>query len=93
MLSKLTVAIKIANYELDAPVILAPLSGVTDKPFRKVVRKFGAPLLVTEMVASRSMILQTKQSLQKCSFDHEGGLTSVQLAGCEPFLLYTSRCV
>jgi tRNA-dihydrouridine synthase B len=77
-------SIKIGSYELTAPVILAPMSGVTDKPFRKVVRKFGAPLLVTEMVASRSMIIQTKQSMQKCQFDQEGGLTSVQLAGCEP---------
>ena len=60
------------------------MSGVTDRPFRRIVRKFGAPLLVTEMVASRSMIMQTKKSMQKCKFDHEGGLTSVQLAGCEP---------
>lgn len=77
-------AIKIDKYELSAPVVLAPMSGVTDKPFRKMVRKFGAPLLVTEMIASRSMILQTRQSMQKCTFDQEGGLTSVQLAGCEP---------
>lgn len=76
--------IKIGNYTIDEGVILAPMSGVTDKPFRKVVRKFGAPLLVTEMVASRAMIMQTRQSMQKCAFDHEGGLTSVQLAGCEP---------
>ncbi|MFN5382889.1 MAG: tRNA dihydrouridine synthase DusB [Alphaproteobacteria bacterium] len=76
--------LKIGDYILDAPVILAPMSGVTDKPFRKIVRKFGAPLLVTEMVASRSMIIQTKQSMQKCAFDQEGGLTSVQLAGCDP---------
>jgi len=60
------------------------MSGVTDKPFRKVVRNFGAPLLVTEMIASRAMIMHTRQSMQKCDFDHEGGLTSVQLAGCEP---------
>lgn len=76
--------IKIGDHILEGNVILAPMSGVTDKPFRKVVRKFGAPLLVTEMIASRAMILQTRQSMQKCSFDHEGGLTSVQLAGCEP---------
>jgi tRNA-dihydrouridine synthase B len=76
--------IKIGKYELAAPVVLAPLSGVTDKPFRKMVRHFGAPLLVTEMVASRAMILQTKQSMQKCQLDQEGGLTAVQLAGCEP---------
>lgn len=76
--------IKIDKYVIEQPVILAPMSGVTDKPFRKMARKFGAPLLVTEMVASRSMILQTRQSMQKCQFDHEGGLTSVQLAGCDP---------
>ncbi|MFI4984153.1 MAG: tRNA dihydrouridine synthase DusB [Rickettsiales bacterium] len=77
-------AIKIDQYELDAPVVLAPMSGITDKPYRKIVRKFGAPLLVTEMIASRAMIVQSRQSMQKCQFDQEGGLTSVQLAGCEP---------
>jgi tRNA-dihydrouridine synthase B len=76
--------VSIAGYELDSPVILAPMSGVTDKPFRKIVRNFGAPLLVTEMVASRAMVEQCRKSLQKCQFDQEGGLTSVQLAGCEP---------
>ncbi len=74
----------IGNYKIDSPVILAPMSGVTDKPFRKMVRRFGAPLLVTEMVASRAMIVHTRQSMQKCELDQEGGLTSVQLAGCEP---------
>ena len=74
----------IDQIKINPPVILAPMSGVTDKPFRSIVRQFGAPLLVTEMVASKSMILKTRQSMQKCSFDHEGGLTSVQLAGCEP---------
>ncbi len=77
-------AIKIGEYKLEDPVILAPMSGVTDKPFRAMVRKYGAPLLVTEMIASRAMIVQSRQSLQKCQFDPEGGLTSVQLAGCEP---------
>jgi tRNA-dihydrouridine synthase B len=76
--------LNIDKYQLPSPVILAPMSGVTDKPFRKMVRKFGAPLLVTEMIASRAMIVQSRQSLQKCQFDQEGGLTSVQLAGCEP---------
>lgn len=76
--------IKIDQYQLDAPIILAPMSGITDKPYRKIVRNFGAPLLVTEMIASRAMIAQSKQSMQKCQFDQEGGLTSVQLAGCDP---------
>jgi tRNA-dihydrouridine synthase B len=75
--------IKIGKHTLDSPVILAPMSGVTDKPYRKIVRDFGAPLLVTEMIASRAMIVQSRQSMKKCEFDKEGGLTSVQLAGCE----------
>ena len=80
-------ALKIDGYELSAPVILAPMSGVTDKPFRKMVRKFGAPLLVTEMVASHAMVMQARKSIQRSQFDHEGGLTSVQLAGCEPGIM------
>ena len=79
--------LKIDGYELSAPVILAPMSGVTDKPFRKLVRKFGAPLLVTEMVASHAMVMQARKSIQRSQFDHEGGLTSVQLAGCEPDIM------
>lgn len=78
------VAISIGKYELDAPVVLAPMSGVTDKPFRDIVSDFGAPLLVTEMIASRAMIVQSRQSMQKCMVDNSRGLTSVQLAGCEP---------
>jgi len=64
--------------------ILAPMSGVTDEPFRKMVRKCGAVLLVTEMIASRAMVVQSRQSMQKCRFNPQEGLTSVQLAGCEP---------
>lgn len=79
--------LKIANFELSAPIILAPMSGVTDKPFRKMVRKFGAPLLVTEMIASHAMVMQARKSLQRSKFDQEGGLTSVQLAGCEPDIM------
>lgn len=75
--------IKIDNIEID-PVILAPMSGVTDMPFRKIVKKCGAGLVVSEMIASRAMILQTRQSIQKCSISEEEDLTSVQLAGCEP---------
>jgi len=66
------------------PVILAPLSGVTDMPFRKLVKKCGAGLVVSEMIASRAMILQTRQSMQKCHVSEEEDSTSIQLAGCEP---------
>ena len=64
--------IKIDNILLESNVLLAPMSGVTDLPFRKLVKKFGAPLLISEMIASRAMILQTKESLKKCEKNESG---------------------
>ena len=75
--------IKIGNIELDNNVLLAPMSGVTDLPFRRLVKKFGASLVISEMIASRAMILQTKQSIMKCQNDGHFPM-SVQLAGCDP---------
>ena len=63
--------IKIANIELQENVLLAPMSGVTDLPFRKLVKGFGAPLVISEMIASRAMILQTRESLKKCQKDQK----------------------
>ncbi|QGR02404.1 tRNA dihydrouridine synthase DusB [Ehrlichia ruminantium] len=68
----------------DHPVILAPMSGVTDFPFRSLVRSLGAGLLVSEMIASRAMIIQTKNSLQK---SHIQDNTAIQLAGCDPLIM------
>lgn len=73
--------LQIGSLTIDSSVILAPMSGVTDYPFRSIVKKLGASLLVSEMIASRAMIMQTRQSLQKAKVDE---LTAVQLAGCEP---------
>lgn len=72
------------NITLKSNVLLAPMSGVTDLPFRRLVKKFGASLLISEMIASRAMIMQTESSMQKCKKDESNGLTSVQLAGCDP---------
>ncbi|QKX01996.1 tRNA dihydrouridine synthase DusB [Wolbachia endosymbiont of Dirofilaria (Dirofilaria) immitis] len=76
--------LQIGNLEINSPVILAPMSGVTDYPFRSIVKKLGASLLVSEMIASRAMILHTRQSMQKAKIDE---LTAVQLAGCEPDII------
>ncbi|WP_375327035.1 tRNA dihydrouridine synthase DusB [Candidatus Tisiphia endosymbiont of Nemotelus uliginosus] len=84
-------SIKIGNITLPHPVILAPMSGVTDLPFRKLVRKFSSGLVVSEMVASRAMIIETRQSLQKCAILKEEDTGScVQLAGCEPDVIAES---
>lgn len=72
---------------IDDPVILAPMSGVTDMPFRQLVKSFGAGLVVSEMIASRAMILETRQSLQKCARSKMESPMSVQLAGCDPAVM------
>jgi tRNA-dihydrouridine synthase B len=74
----------IGDLALDNPVILAPMSGVTDLPFRRLVRRMGAGLVVSEMVASAAMIRQTRQTLQMVSSAATEFPLSVQLAGCEP---------
>ncbi len=79
--------IQIGNIKLEDNVLLAPMSGVTDLPFRRLVKSFGAPLLISEMIASRAMILQTRQSLQKCQKDDSTYPLSVQIAGCDPNIM------
>lgn len=76
--------ISIGNIRIDSPVLLAPMTGVTDLPFRKLVRRFGSGLNVTEMIASQAMIRETRQSLQKCAWDAIEEPVSMQLAGCCP---------
>ncbi len=76
--------IRIGPLTIDCPVILAPMTGVTDMPFRKLVRHFGSGLNVTEMIASPAMIRETRQSLQKAAWAAVEEPVSVQLAGCEP---------
>ena len=77
--------IAIGPVTIDAPVILAPMTGVTDMPFRKVVRHYGSGLNVSEMIASQAMIRETRQSLQKAAWDAVEEPISMQLAGCAPY--------
>lgn len=74
----------IGPVNISAPVILAPMTGVTDRPFRTLVKRFGAGLTVTEMIASEAMVRETRQSLQKAAWDPSEEPVSMQLAGCEP---------
>ena len=76
--------ISIGPLRINAPVILAPMTGVTDLPFRRIVKRYGAGLTVSEMIASQAMIRETRQSLQKALWDPVEEPVSLQLAGCEP---------
>src|ERR1700746_3651657 len=74
----------IGSLILDDPVILAPMSGVTDLPFRRLVKGLGAGLVVSEMIASEAMIRETRQSLSMSKSCADEQPMAVQLAGCEP---------
>src|SRR5687768_2052743 len=76
--------LQIGPVRIDSPVILAPMTGVTDMPFRRVVKRYGAGLTVTEMIASQAAIRETRQSLQKAAWDPAEEPVSMQLAGCSP---------
>lgn len=76
--------IAIGDVSITCPVVLAPMTGVTDMPFRTLVRRYGSGLNVTEMIASPAMIRETRQSLQKAAWDPVEEPVSLQLAGCSP---------
>ncbi len=79
--------IQIGPLTVSQPVILAPMTGVTDLPFRRIVKHYGAGLTVTEMIASQAMVRETRQSLQKCAWDPSEEPVSMQLAGCDPAVM------
>ena len=76
--------IQIGNVTIETPVILAPMTGVSDLPFRRIVRSYGSGLNVTEMIASQAAIRETRQSIQKALWDPMEDPVSMQLVGCEP---------
>ena len=77
-------AITLGDVTIAAPVILAPMSGVTDLPFRRLVKRLGAGLVVSEMIASQAMIRKSRQSLKMAENAPDEYPMAVQLAGCEP---------
>jgi tRNA-dihydrouridine synthase B len=80
-------SINLGPIEIADPVILAPMSGVTDMPFRRLVKRHGAGLVVSEMIASQAMIRQSRQSLKMAEKSAEEFPMAVQLAGCEPAVM------
>ena len=76
--------IQVGNIEIACPVVLAPMTGVTDMPFRTLVRRYGSGLNVTEMIASQAAIRETRQSIQKAAWHQTEEPVSMQLVGCDP---------
>lgn len=80
-------SMKIGSHALAAPVMVAPMSGVTDRPFRRLARRLGAPLVVTEMIASAAVLRDVKEEVLKAEIDAEDSPAIVQIAGWEPSVM------
>ncbi len=76
---------RIADMELGASVMLAPMAGITDLPFRQLVQGFGAGLVVSEMVASQEMVQAKPGVREKAELGFGVAGTAVQLAGRDPY--------
>lgn len=75
---------QIGSYSLKNNLILAPMAGITDRPFRNLCRNFGAGLAVSEMVSSNPALRQHKRTLLKADHTGDNGLRAVQILGTEP---------
>ncbi|MDN3678928.1 tRNA dihydrouridine synthase DusB [Vibrio tapetis subsp. quintayensis] len=78
---------KIGNYQLKNNLIVAPMAGVTDRPFRELCLRYGAGMAVSEMISSNPKVWNTAKSQQRMVHEGESGIRSVQIAGADPQLM------
>jgi len=81
---------QIGQYKLHNNIILAPMAGVTDRPFRELCRSQGAGLAVSEMLSSNPRVWNSKKSKLRMDYHGESGIRSVQIAGSEPKAMATA---
>ncbi len=77
----------IGNFQLDNPLILAPMAGVTDQPFRQLCKQLGAGMTVSEMITADPRLWNSKKSRLRRVHQGEVGIRSVQIAGTEPEIM------
>ncbi len=76
--------LQIGTIPVDPPVVLAPMAGVTNRAFRRLCRRYGGALLVSEMVNARSLVEGSPRSAQMTAFDADETTRSIQLYGTDP---------
>lgn len=74
----------IGPYKFNNPLVLAPMAGVTDRPFRQLCRSLGAGMVVSEMVSSQAQLRHTRKSRLRINHEGEPGPIIVQIAGADP---------
>ncbi|AZR74670.1 tRNA dihydrouridine synthase DusB [Anoxybacter fermentans] len=78
---------KIGNIVIENPVILAPMAGVTDLPFRQIVKKMGCGLVYTEMVSAKGLIYGNERTERLLEFEKDEIPVAIQLFGSEPEIM------
>ena len=82
--------LKIGPYTLASPFVLAPMAGVTDAPFRRICRRFGAGMTTSEMTTADTSLWQTSKSRHRLDLDLDAEPVAVQIAGSDPGQLATA---
>jgi len=75
---------KLGQHQIDPPLALAPMAGITDLPFRKICKRFGVGLMVTEMIASRAVEQKRERTRRMAIVDAGEHPVSIQIAGSDP---------
>ena len=83
----------IGSYQLSNNLIVAPMAGVTDRPFRTLCKYFGAGHAVSEMMTADKTLRMSKKSLYRANFDGELAPISAQIAGSAGYLLYQDNAI
>ena len=83
----MTTTLRIGDVAIPGNVFLAPMSGVTDRPFRRLAKRFGCPLVYSEMLASQEILKAHRQSKRLGDDCSDEKPLAIQLAGCEPAIM------
>ena len=82
--------LRIGPYQVDPPVVLAPMAGITNRSFRRLCREFGAGLYVCEMITSRALVARDRKTFDMIRFAPEERPRSLQLYGVDPATVATA---
>lgn len=75
---------RIGSYQLKNRVLLAPMAGITDQPFRRICARYGAGLTYSEMMSANPQVWHTEKSKLRLSHHQDAGINAVQIAGADP---------
>lgn len=85
--------LRVGRLELDSPVLIAPMVGITDAPFRRLARELGAGLVSAEMTAADAVVRLIPRTLEQLTFDPGVRPVAAQLVGCDPGVMAEAAAI